>query len=305
MRKAKLSQEKRMSGVCMMTRIERMFDDVVEIAENNQTIDQYGYSSRAESYPPRKDYGAIDLVDKDESTLSKIQSLISTIGTGGKDAKFEKNTPRSIAFSMLRAVEAACSAVDNVAMGKVKRAVCSARVGADVQDDTERLSNVEIAAKYALSKNLIRRVAIVQSFPIDQERSVGLIEDNPNMLMITVGRGKAPAAVTSAGNIRHASLPRICHEDDLVRIAQKSVISEIKSFAPDLILYAASPSENELEAEDETMNKFLTETLMHLADEQCKGRFILFLDGLVNDEDLEEYRSQIAAHRVMPQVLST
>lgn len=296
-----------MSGVCMVTRIERMFDDVVEIAENNQTIAQYGYSNRLDYYPPRNDDGAIDLVDKDESTLSRIQGLISTIGTGSKEAKFEKNTARSVAFSMLRAVEAACSAVDNVAMGKVKRAVCSARVSSESagQAEGERLSNVEIAAKYALSKNLIRRVAIVQSFPIDQERSVGMIENNPNMLMITVGRGKAPAAVTNAGNIRHASLPRICHEDDLARVAQKSVISEIKAFAPDLILYAASPSDSELEAEDEAMNKFLTDALMHLADEQCKGRFILFLDGVVEDEDLEEYRNQIASHQVMPQVLST
>lgn len=294
-----------MSGVCMVTRIERMFDDVVESSENDHARTQYGYYSRRDYFPPRNDDGPIDLVDKEETTLSRIKSLISAVSSG-RETKLEKNSQRSLAFSVLRAVEAACSAVDSVAMGKLKRAVCSVRVSASAaQTDTERLSNVEIAAKYALSKNLIRRVAIIQSYPIDQERSTGLIEDNPNIQMITVGRGKAPIGEMAAENIRHVSLPRLCHPDDLIRIADKSIISEIKSFAPDLILFAASPADGEQEAEDESMNKYLTTALMHLADAQCKGRFILFLDGVVDDDDLEEYRNQIAAHQVMPQVLGT
>ena len=158
------------------------------------------------------------------------------------------------------------------------------------------LGNISIAAKAALNKQGIERVAIVDFDVHHGNGTQALIGDDPNILFISthqypfypgtgslreIGRGEAE------GSLINIPLEAGVGDTGFIRIYEEIVLPALRKFNPDLILVSAG---YDAHWDDPLANlnlsltgyNWISRELIKLANEFCSGKIIFFLEGGYN-----------------------
>jgi acetoin utilization deacetylase AcuC-like enzyme len=238
--------------------------------------------------------------------LDKITASVPSSGTVALDADTHMS-PGSLQAAR-RAVGANIAAVDAVLAGAVQNAFVATRPpGHHAQTDTQMgfclFGNVAIAAKHALSKGL-ERIAIVDFDVHHGNGTQDLLWDEPGILFFSSHQSPLwPGSGSENERGAHdqiVNLPLPPHSDGrtMRQTYQARVFPMIDAYKPELILISAGFDAHMADplaqlnwgTEDFT---WLTQQLMHLADQHCDGRIVSTLEG---GYDLTALAASTAAH---------
>lgn len=209
----------------------------------------------------------------------------------------------------LRAVGSAIDAIDQLEKGDCDNAFIAARPpGHHAEISTAMgfclFGTVAIAAKYALTKSGINRVAIVDFDVHHGNGTEDLIAHDENILFISShqmplypGTG-LPSYTGPHDTIMNLALPPHSNGADMKELYQNQVFPRIDQFEPDLILISAGFDAHQSDplaqlnwvASD---YHWLTEKLMRLARKHCNDRILSSLEG---GYDLKALGECVAVH---------
>jgi acetoin utilization deacetylase AcuC-like enzyme len=207
-----------------------------------------------------------------------------------------------------RAVGAVCDAVDNVLADKADNAFCAIRPPGHHAEPRLAMgfclfNNIAIAAAYARHQYQLERIAIVDFDVHHGNGTQAAFYDQPEVLYASSHQmphypGTGYPTETGVGNIINVPLAA---GDTGVEFRQKYnriILPALKNFKPDLLLISAGfdahkddPLASIMLVEDDF--KWITEELMSVADNCCKGRIISVLEGGYN---LKALAASVAVH---------
>lgn len=211
-------------------------------------------------------------------------------------------------LAAFRAVGAVCDAVDNVLSGNADNAFCAIRPPGHHAEPGRAMgfclfNNIAIAAAYARRHYQLERIAIVDFDVHHGNGTQAAFYNQPNVLYTSSHEmphypGTGHPAETGVGNIINVPLAA---GDSGVAFRQKYhsiILPALKNFKPELLLISAGfdahkddPLASIMLVEDDF--KWITEELMHIADNFCKGRIISALEGGYN---LNALAASVAIH---------
>ncbi|MDP1773664.1 MAG: histone deacetylase family protein [Methylobacter sp.] len=207
-----------------------------------------------------------------------------------------------------RAVGAVCDAVDKVLTGKADNAFCAIRPPGHHAEPQLAMgfclfNNIAIAAAYARQHYQLERIAIVDFDVHHGNGTQAAFYNQPDVLYASSHEmphypGTGHPSETGVGNIINVPLAA---GDSGVEFKQKYnsiILPALKSFKPDLLLISAGfdahkddPLASILLVEEDF--KWVTQELMSIADNCCKGRIISALEGGYN---LKALAASVAVH---------
>ncbi|MCH2164547.1 MAG: histone deacetylase family protein [Marinovum sp.] len=208
-----------------------------------------------------------------------------------------------------RGVGAAREAVDRVMTGDAQNAFCAIRPPGHHAEQTTPMGfclfgNAAIAAKHALERHGLSRVAIVDFDVHHGNGTQALLWDEPRALVVTSqqmplwpGTGEASEA-GAHGNVLNVPLPP-GSDGAVMRAAYKAqVFPRLKAFVPEFIVISAgfdAHSDDPLAQLNWVEEDFvwLTRELCALANEMCAGRVVSLLEG---GYDLAALARSVTAH---------
>lgn len=201
----------------------------------------------------------------------------------------------------LKGIKAACKAVDDIAAGKKQHAVCAsvAMQNSDHHEEQDLafsvFSSAAIAAHYALTKPKLKKVAVID-FEVNHGGSPKkLIENNPNILLITVNVGSSQHHQTlihnnesidaaASGHVLDVALPAIIHPQDLSELFYSKIIKPIQSFEADVLILTLQPHNFEQNWPNELTPEIVNAMCWDAAQKFTKGKFICILEGIENED---------------------
>ncbi len=238
-----------------------------------------------------------------QSHIERIKSA----GIGPLDA--DTYMSKGSLAAAYRGVGAVTKAVDMVLAGEAGNAFCAIRPpGHHAERETPMgfclFGNIAIAAKYAISKHGLSRVAIMDFDVHHGNGTQDLVWDDAGILFASTHQmplypGTGPAHETGAhGNVLNVPLAPNTGGAEFRAAMERQVIPAIDEFAPELILISAGfdahkndPLGNLNWVEEDFA--WATERLCDLADKHCQGRVVSTLEG---GYDLQGLASSCAAH---------
>lgn len=212
------------------------------------------------------------------------------------------------AKAALRAVGAACDAVDEVLSGRANNAFCAVRPpGHHAEADRAMgfclFNNIAIAAAHALQSGTVQRVAI---FDFDVHHGNGTqkaFAHRAEVLYVSLHQmpyypGTGRADETGVGNIVNIPLKAGTGGVEFRRKVGEFALPALRRFRPELLLMSAGfDAHRDDPLADicltETDYQWLTEALLDIAREHCGGRVVSLLEG---GYDLDALASSVAAH---------
>ncbi len=209
----------------------------------------------------------------------------------------------------LRAVGANLRAVDRVLDGEAANAFCAVRPPGHHAEKARPMGfclfgNVAIAARHAMERHGLERVAIVdfdvhhgngtQDLMWDEER---VLFASTHQIPLYPGTG-APDERGAHDNILNVPLPPGADGGMFRAEVETKILPRLEAFAPELVLisagfdaHAADPlAQLMLEEEDFA---WITHRLCDIADAHCEGRIVSTLEG---GYDLKALAASVAAH---------
>jgi acetoin utilization deacetylase AcuC-like enzyme len=212
------------------------------------------------------------------------------------------------ASAALRAVGAVCDAVDQLMAGQADNAFCAVRPPGHHAEPNRAmgfclLNNVAIAAEYARKRHQLRRVAIVDFDVHHGNGTQAAFERQPEVLYISSHQmpyypGTGYPHETGAGNIVNIPLAAGTGGDEFRRKIESAALPALREFKPELLLVSAGFDAHrddplaDLELVEDDY-RWITEKLIAIAEEFCKGRLVSALEG---GYDLEALANSVAAH---------
>jgi acetoin utilization deacetylase AcuC-like enzyme len=212
------------------------------------------------------------------------------------------------ANAALRAVGAVCDAVDQVVGGKADNAFCAVRPpGHHAEPDRSMgfclFNNIAIAAEHARKHHSIRRIAIVDFDVHHGNGTQAAFERQAEVLYVSTHEmpfypGTGYPNETGVGNIVNVPLAAGTDGAEYRRKVEMIALPALQRFEPELLLVSAGfdahrddpLADIELVEDD---YRWITEELVAVAKEFCKGRLISVLEGGYN---LEALARSVAAH---------
>jgi len=212
----------------------------------------------------------------------------------------------------LRAVGSGCQAVDDVMHDKYKSAFCAVRPpGHHATPDRAMgfciFNNIAIAARHAMQKYNLKRVAIVDFDVHHGNGTQAAFEQDARVLYISThqwphypGTGKPDEK--GVDNILNLVLPAGTDGETYRTIFSENIIPALHNFQPQLILASAGFDAHKndplasikLTEED---YKWIGHQLYGIANECCGGKVVSMLEGGYNLQALaESTKSYIAAY---------
>ena len=303
--------DKKMSGgISMMTRVERIISPG---QDNVANIDlkrfDHAFERRlnwiGEKFPVKKSEDLSWSAGENEY-FARMGRILNMIGSADDESVQEEekvlNLSRKSVIPALKGVKSACRAVDDLIAGKANQIICAIRndeSGNDTDDLGDEIGysifgNAALAAHYALGKNSISRVAIVD-FDVDHGEDIkNLVRNNTDILLISasVGASKKPphASDKEASNCRELNLPKICHKNDIERIFAESIEAPLVEFKPDIIILSMRPDAPDKKPAHPIEGHYVNEKIFSYAQKFSKGRYICILEGKVDQKTVESFK---------------
>jgi acetoin utilization deacetylase AcuC-like enzyme len=209
----------------------------------------------------------------------------------------------------LRGVGGCLAAVDAVLAGEAKNAFVATRPPGHHAEKTRPMGfclfgNVAIAAKHALERHGLSRVAIVDFDVHHGNGTQDLLWDEARTLFISSHQmplypGTGAAHERGAhGNIINAPLSPGTDGDTMRSVYSSRLLKRLREYQPDLILISAGFDAHE---DDPLANlnwttedfAWITRELCKVADETCGGKIVSSLEGGYN---LDALAASVAAH---------
>lgn len=206
----------------------------------------------------------------------------------------------------LRGVGAACQAVDDLLDKKYRNAFCITRPpGHHALRNASMgfclLNNIAIAAKYALTKKNIKKIAIIDYDVHQGNGTEDIVKDDPRIVFYSIHQQplwpylhheeKGPH-----GNINNIAVPPKSAPQLYHNIFDEKLIPALHAWKPDIIFLSAGFDAHRDDPPPETLfndppgrqmlleqdfNR-MTEKLMKIADQYAQGRLISVLEGGYN-----------------------
>ncbi len=203
----------------------------------------------------------------------------------------------------LRAVGAGCQAVDDVMQGKYKSAFCAVRPPGHHATPSRAMgfcifNNIAIAARHAMQKYNLQRVAIVDFDVHHGNGTQDAFARDASVLYISTHQwphypGTGQPNEKGVGNLINIPLPAGTAGKAYRNIFSENVIPALKNFKPQLILASAGFDAHrddplasiKLTKED---YQWIGNQLSSIANECCGGKVISMLEGGYNLPALAE-----------------
>jgi len=241
------------------------------------------------------------------SHLTAIAQAEPTSGTVALDGDTHMSSGSTMAAR--HAVGGCVAAVDAVIAGEAGNAFVACRPpGHHAEQSTPMgfclFGNAAIAAKHALDRHGLSRVAVVDFDVHHGNGTQALLWDEPRTLFITShqnplwpGTGM-PGETGAANNVQNWPLPP--HSDGRLMRAtyQAEVFPALRAFKPELLILSAgfdAHTDDPLAQLNWNTEDFawITRELCTIADEFCAGRVVSTLEG---GYDLNALAASVAAH---------
>lgn len=227
-------------------------------------------------------------------TQAHIENILDTPVQGHRILDQDTAMNEFSAEAALRAVGAACAAVDAVMMRECERAFCAVRPpGHHASPDAAMgfclFNATAVAARYAIERHFLERVAIVDFDVHHGNGTQACFEDDPAVMYLsTHERGIYPytglAWERGAGNIHNLPLPRGSGSEPFRTAWYTKLLPELEDFRPQLLLISAGFDAHRadpladmcLDTEDFA---WITRQLLQIATRHAHGRVVSVLEG--------------------------
>lgn len=231
-------------------------------------------------------------------------------GAGDKQVKLDPDTPvvSGSWAAALRGVGALTEAVDQVCAGEATNAFCAIRPPGHHAETAKAMgfclfNNVAIAARHAMEKHGLTRIAIVD-FDVHHGNGTQEIFERDQRVFFASSHqfphypGTGSADETGIGNILNCPLPANSSPNLFRKIWETEVLPRVEAFDPELILISAGFDAHKADplsdlnlTEDDFV--WITERLTDLAGRLCSNRIVSTLEG---GYDLEALQKSAVAH---------
>lgn len=265
------------------------------------------------------DFGALQRAEAplgslDDVALCHPQAYIDRIKTSEPEAgtrALDPDTHMSPGSfnAALRGVGAVTRAVDMVMGGEVANAFCATRPpGHHAEQETPMgfclFGNAAIAAKYALERHGLSRVAVVDFDVHHGNGTQALLWDEPRVRFVSShqmplwpGTG-APEDRGAHGQIMNVPLAPLTGGAEMRAVYQREVLPWLDDYRPELVIISAgfdAHTDDPLASLNWTVDDFdwLTRQLCDLAALHAGGKVVSTLEG---GYDLQALAASVAAH---------
>jgi acetoin utilization deacetylase AcuC-like enzyme len=247
------------------------------------------------------------------ATLCHSQAYVDAIRRAIPAAGIARIDPDTVASpgsweAALRAIGAACAAVDCVARGEATNAFAAVRPPGHHAETARAMGfclfdTIAIAARHAQREHGMERVAIIDWDVHHGNGTQEIFWSDPSVLYASTHQmplfpGTGAVSETGVGNIVNAPLVPGDGSAQFREAFGARVLPAVEEFAPDMILISAGfdahrrdpLAEINLDAEDFA---WATRKVMDLADRTANGRVVALLEG---GYDLRGLADSAAAH---------
>lgn len=249
------------------------------------------------------------LLAHDEAYWNTLTAKVSSLSEGDAPINIDEDTRISHGSldSALYGVGAACQAVDDIMDGKYRNAFCLTRPPGHHAVKNSSMGfclfgNIAIAAKHALTKDGINKVAIID-FDVHQGNGTeDLVKDDPNILFISIHQENSwpyqhHEDSGPHGTIHNIEVPILSDPSVYHKLFDERIIPALHDWQPDFVFISAGfdahredppqedalfndpPGRQSLTEEDFDL---LTAKLMQIADKYAAGRLISVMEGGYN-----------------------
>ncbi len=198
----------------------------------------------------------------------------------------------------LRAAGAVLLAVDEVLSGKLRRVFCAVRPPGH-HAETERVmgfclfNNIAIGTRYAQQKHGVERVAIVDWDVHHGNGTQEIFYEDESVLFISLhqfplwpGTGRRDERGRGKGEGLTLNFPMApgSGEREYVQAFRREIVPALKNFHPDVLMISAGFDAHQadpLANINLTEHSFgvLTDLLLEVAEQECRGRIVSVLEG--------------------------
>ena len=192
----------------------------------------------------------------------------------------------------LRAAGAAIAATDSVIAGEMANAFCAVRPPGHHAERAKAMgfcffSNVAIAAKYALERHGLKRVAIVDFDVHHGNGTADIIQGDERILMVSFFQHPLfpfSGADTEAPNMVNLPVPAHTRGMDIRELIDLMWMPRLEEFRPEMIFISAgfdAHRDDDLGQMNLTEQDFawITARIKQVADRHAKGRIVSALEG--------------------------
>lgn len=271
-----------------------------------EALDHADFAALDRRDAPEADTGRIALVHP----MAYVEAVLDAIPESGhRGLDGDTIVSPGSGEAALRAVGAACAAVDAVVGGEARNAFCATRPPGHHAEPTTAMGfclfgNAAIAARHAQDRHGLARVAVMDFDVHHGNGTQAAFWNEPSLLYTSTHQmplypGTGAAGETGvAGNIVNAPLAPRSDGRAFREAMETRILPAIDAFAPELLLISAGFDAHhrdplaslDFEAEDFA---WATRELMALADRHCGGRVVSCLEG---GYDLRGLAEATAAH---------
>ena len=208
----------------------------------------------------------------------------------------------------LRAIGAACAAVDAVTAGEVRNAFCAIRPPGHHAEAAQAMgfclfNNAAVAARYARVERQLGRVAVVDFDVHHGNGTQSAFEEDASLFYASSHQwpaypGTGMEHETGVGNIVNVTLAPGSGSAEFRDGYIGRILPKLRAFQPDLIIisagfdaHACDPlAQLRLQTDDFA---WVTREILKVADDCCRGQVVSVLEG---GYDLEALSASVAAH---------
>ena len=265
------------------------------------------------------EFGALDRMEAPEAELADLllghpQAYVDATkaampATGRVSLDADTHASPGSWRAVLKGVGGCLAGIDAVLEGRVRNAFVATRPPGHHAEQTTAMgfclfSNIAIAARYALERKGLARVAVVDFDVHHGNGTQDVLWDEPRALFASTHQsplwpGTGAAHETGPhGTILNVPLAPHTGSDGFRRACEDTVFPHVRAFRPELILVSAGFDAHRKDPLAELMLEtgdfaWVTERLCDLADELCEGRLVSSLEG---GYDLNALADSTAAH---------
>jgi len=197
----------------------------------------------------------------------------------------------------LRASGAACYAVDRIFAGEAQNAFCAVRppghhAEASLAMGFCLVNHVAVAARHALARHPVKRVAILDFDVHHGNGTQSIFEQSPEVFFVSSHQiplypGTGSSDEVGCGNILNLPLAPNSGSEQFRMVWSQLGLPAVQAFEPDLILVSAGFDAHESDPLgdlnlQEADFAWITESICSVAETRCHGRVISVLEGGYN-----------------------